>query len=389
MRCEWNDEKLAGSVFTCPNLYSDFVRMCFMSLEPKKSERRAKTLVEAAISVSELQERLSKLPRVSLGTLPTPLEPLPRISEMLGVQILVKRDDLTGLAFGGNKTRHLEFGLGQAIQEGCDVVINGASVQSNYCRQTAAACAKLGLKCALVLRRLPQVEAIKVEPQGNLLLDYLFGADVRFAEPDEDLELVKEQVADEYRSKGHKPFVIRYPDVSGGFGYLVCLLELFEQCRQMGIEPTHIIHSSSTPTQVGFVLGVKALGLNWKVIGVSPLKHNGTPQRIAEVSNLVAEKLGLNFRVSPQEINFTTEFVGEGYGLPTPEGIEVMKLMAQMEGIVLDPVYTAKAFAAIIAMARKGQLTSEHKVIFVHTGGTPAIFAYQPVLVDALGAKKP
>ncbi|MCS7264947.1 MAG: D-cysteine desulfhydrase family protein [Armatimonadetes bacterium] len=342
-----------------------------------------------AVSESELWERLGKLPRVSLATLPTPLEPLPRISQMLGVQIFIKRDDLTGLAFGGNKTRHLEFGIGQAISEGCDVIVNGAAAQSNYCRQTAAACAKLGLKCALVLRRLPEVEAIKIEPQGNLLLDYLFGADVRFVEPDEDLELAKDRVADEYRCKGHKPFVIRYPDVSAGYGYLVCLLELVEQCRRMGIKPTHIIHSSSTPTQSGFIVGAKSLGLDWKVIGISPLKREGGHQRIAELTNIVAENLGLSVKVTPEEVLFTMEFVGEGYGIPTPEGIEAMKLMAQLEGIVLDPVYTAKAFAAIIAMAKSGQLTKEHTVIFVHTGGTPALFAYQPVLVEAFGASKP
>ncbi len=341
-------------------------------------------MVGTVITEAELKERLGKLPRVSLGALPTPLEPLPRISELLGVQVFIKRDDLTGLAFGGNKTRHLEFSLGQALHEGYDVIVNGAAVQSNYCRQTAAACAKFGLKCALVLRRLPEVEAIKVEPQGNLLLDYLFGADVRFIEPDEDLELAKERVAEEYRSKGHKPFVIRHPDISGGFGYLVCLLEIVEQCREMGFEPTHIIHSSSTPTQSGFVVGTKALGLNWKVIGVAPSDRDGVTQRIAEVSNLVAEKLGLSIKVTPSDVIFTTAFVGEGYGIPTPEGIEAMKLMARLEGIVLDPVYTAKAFAAIIAMAKNGQLTKEHKVIFVHTGGTPALFAYQPVLVEAL-----
>ncbi|MCS7191878.1 MAG: D-cysteine desulfhydrase family protein [Armatimonadetes bacterium] len=339
------------------------------------------------VSEAKLWERLGKLPKVSLATLPTPLEPLPRISQLLGIQIFVKRDDLTGLAFGGNKTRHLEFGIGQAISQGCDVIINGAAVQSNYCRQTAAACAKLGLKCALVLRRLPQVEALKVEPQGNLLLDYLFGADVRFVEPDEDLELAKERVADEYRNKGHKPFIIRHPDVSGGYGYLVCLLELVEQCRQMGIEPTHIIHSSSTPTQAGLIIGVKALGLDWKVIGISPLKREGVHQRIAELTNLVAESLDLPVKVMPEEVLFTMDFVGEDYGIPTPEGIEAMKMMAQLEGIVLDPAYTAKAFAAIIAMAKSRRLTEEHTVIFIHTGGTPALFAYQPVLVEAFGAQ--
>lgn len=342
-------------------------------------------MLKVVVTETELWERLNRLPRVRLGTLPTPLEPLPRLSDLLGVSLFIKRDDLTGLAFGGNKVRHLEFGLGQALQEGCDVVINGAAVQSNYCRQTAAACAKLGLKCALVLRCDPQVEPFKVEPQGNLLLDYLFGAEVRFIGPNDDLEAVKEAVAEEYRAKGHKPFIIRHPDLSGGFGYLGCVLELVAQCRELGIQPTHIVHSSSTPTQVGFVVGVKALGLNWQVIGVSPSLRNDAPLRIAELCNMVAERLGLPLLVTPDEVTFTTEFVGESYGIPTSEGMEALMMMARYEGIVLDPVYTAKAFAAILAMVRRGELTREHTVIFVHTGGTPALFAYQPTVAKRLG----
>lgn len=335
---------------------------------------------------AELRERLSKLPRVSLGNLPTPLEPLPRLSNSLGVQLFIKRDDLTGLAFGGNKVRHLEFSIGKALQEGCDVVINGAAVQSNYCRQTAAACAKVGIKCALVLRKDPRVEPLKTEPQGNLLLDYLLGTDVKFIEIDQDVETEKERLAEEYRAKGHKPFVIKHPDLAGGFGYLFCLLELVEQCRQLGIEPTHLVHSSSTPTQVGFVVGAKALGLNWHILGVSPSQRAvNAPKHIAELSNMVAKQLELPLSFTPDEIHFTLEFIGEGYGIPTKEGIETLLLVARTEGLLLEPIYTGKAFAAIVDMANKGQLTNEHTVIFVHTGGLPALFAYQPVLLQALG----
>jgi L-cysteate sulfo-lyase len=340
----------------------------------------------AVCSEQDLWERLAALPRVKLGTLPTPLEPLPRLSELLGVRLFIKRDDLTGLALGGNKVRHLEFSLGMALQQGCDVVINGAAVQSNYCRQTAAACAKLGLKCALVLRRNPRIDQFKTaEPQGNLLLDYLFGADVRFVDADADMDTEKERLADEYRAKGHKPFVIKHPDLSGGFGYFVCLLELVEQCRQLGIEPTHLIHSSSTPTQVGFVVGAKALGLSWRIVGVSPHHRPDAPKHIAEISNLIAEQLSLPIRITPDEIHYTLAYVGEGYGIPTDEGMEALVLLARTEGILLDPVYTAKAFAAIVDMARKGELTKEHTVIFVHTGGVPALFAYQPTVLKAIG----
>ncbi len=341
--------------------------------------------VHTVVTEAELWERLSQQPRVSLGFLPTPLEPLPRLSEMLGVQLFIKRDDLTGLAFGGNKVRHLEFSIGQALQEGCDVVINGAAIQSNYCRQTAAACAKVGLKCALVLRQDSRIEPYKVEPQGNLLLDYLLGADVRFINFDEDVNAAKERLAEEYRAKGHKPFVIRPPDVAGGLGYLVCLLELVAQARELGITPTHIVHSSSTPTQAGLLLGVKALGLDWQVLGIAPSPNANATESITQVTNLAAERLGLPVRITPDEVHFSTAYAGESYGIPTPEGMEALLLMARTEGILLDPSYTAKAFAAIVAMARKGELTKEHTVIFIHTGGTPALFAYQPALVKVLG----
>ena len=341
--------------------------------------------VTSVITEAELRHRVAQLRRVRLGALPTPLEPLPRLSERLGVRVFIKRDDLTGLALGGNKVRHLEFSLAMALEQGCDVVINGAAVQSNYCRQTAAACAKLGLKCALVLRCDPKVERFKTaEPQGNLLLDYLFGADVRFVNADADMDAEKERLADEYRAKGHKPFVIKHPDLGGGFGYLVCLLELVEQCRQLGVEPTHLIHSSSTPTQVGFIVGAKALGLHWHILGVSPHHRPDAPERIAELCRLVAQRLNLPITVTPDEIGYTLQYVGEGYGIPTDEGMDALLLMARTEGILMDPVYTAKAFAALLAMVRRGELTKDHTVIFVHTGGVPALFAYQPALLQAM-----
>ncbi len=341
--------------------------------------------VQATVTEAVLRERLAQQPRISLGVFPTPLEPLPHVSAELGISLFIKRDDLTGLAFGGNKVRHLEFAIGQALREGCDVVINGAAIQSNYCRQTAAACAKVGLKCALVLREYPPAEPYKMEPQGNLLLDYLFGADVRIIGPDEDIDAAKERLAEEYRAKGHKPFVIRHPDLAGGLGYLVCLLELVAQCRELGIKPTHLVHSSAAPTQAGLVLGAKALGLDWHILGVSPSQKPDGSATIAELCNLVADLLELPIRVTPEEVHFTTEFVGDHYGFPSPEGLEALLLLARKEGILLDPVYTAKAFAAIIALARQGVLTSDHTVIFLHTGGTPALFAYQPTLVRVLG----
>ncbi|MCS7223029.1 MAG: D-cysteine desulfhydrase family protein [Armatimonadetes bacterium] len=338
-------------------------------------------------TVEELKNRLQSLPRVSLAPLPTPLEPLPRLSEEWQIRLFVKRDDLTGLAFGGNKVRHLEFSLAQALKEGCDVVINGAAIQSNYCRQTAAACARLGLRCALVLRQDPRVEPLKTEPQGNFLLDQILNADVRLISIDQDLEEAKEAVAQEYRSMGHKPFVLRHPisNVTGGFGYLVCLLEILEQSAQMGFFPDYIFVSSCTATQSGLIVGVKALGLPVKVIGVNP-SHRMAPchSHLAQVSNLVADALQLNLTFTEEDVINTDDFIGDGYGIPSPAGNRALLEVARKEGLLLDPIYTAKAMAALFHMVLTGEVPKGSRVVFIHTGGLPALFAYQPSLIAAL-----
>jgi len=321
-------------------------------------------------SLRDLRERISALPRVKLAFLPTPLHEVPRFSRALGgPRIFIKRDDLTGLAFGGNKTRMFEFLLARAREQGADTIVGGAGVQSNYSRQLVAACNALGFEVHLVLRRVRGRKDNEI--QGNLLLDLLAGASVHIidASPDEQRKAIY-RLAEELKEKGKRPFVVRMandedlsPDV---IAYADCFCEIVEQCSELGIQPTHLYVSSYDSTQAGLELGKAALGIDIRIVGIAPANwHHG-------YANQAAESLGLSCRVNTEDVYNTEEYVGEGYGIPTPEAIEMIKLMARTEGIFLDPVYTSKAMAGLWDHIRKGKLTKNDVVIFLHTGGNPS-----------------
>jgi 1-aminocyclopropane-1-carboxylate deaminase/D-cysteine desulfhydrase-like pyridoxal-dependent ACC family enzyme len=331
--------------------------------------------------LSDLKGLVERQPRLHLATLPTPLQELPRFSAAVcGPRIFMKRDDLTGLAFGGNKTRMFEFLLARAVAAGADSVIAGASVQSNYCRQIAAACNSLGLKTYLVLRRVRGGKDNEIE--GNLLLDLLAGATVRVVQggPAEQRRAMLE-LEDRLRRQGRKPFLARMagdrdlvPDV---LAYADCFRELVEQCDERGLAPTHLYLASCDTTQAGLELGRAVLQTPLQIIGVAPeVWDQGPHVSIAGCANQTAEVLGLPCRFRPQDIRNTTDFVGRGYGIPTPEAIAALKLVARTEGIFLDPVYTSKAMAALMAHVHAGELGTEDTVVFLHTGGATALFAY-------------
>ncbi|MBE0478697.1 D-cysteine desulfhydrase family protein [Candidatus Aerophobetes bacterium] len=331
-----------------------------------------------------LKERIGKLPRVHLANLPTPLEAASRLSEALkGPEIYFKRDDLTGLAFGGNKTRMFEFILAHALNMGADSVVAGAAAQSNYCRQMAAACSKLGLKAYLVLRKVRG--DIDFQPQGNLLLDLLLGANVEIIEaksPAEQTHIMQE-VAEGLKAKGHRPYLARMANIEDvgldAIAYVNCLLELYEQLIDMNLKPTYLYVAAADTTQAGLVLGAKYLGLDFPIIGINPLDKiwaEDVPPAVAKIANMAAEILGLDVRVEPSEVISYGEYVGEGYGKVTKEGVEAIKLVAEKEGLFLDPVYTGKAMSGLIDHIRKGKIKRGEKVIFLHTGGFPALFAY-------------
>lgn len=318
------------------------------------------------------------LPRVRLAHLPTPLEEATRLAEVLGgPRIWIKRDDLTGLALGGNKARKLELLLADAQAQGCDVVVTVGAIQSNHARMTASACARLGMRAVLVLGGEAGEEA-----QGNLLLDRLFGAELRIVDTSEDyiLDGVLEDTAREYARHGHRPYVIPRggSNALGAAAYLAAFVEFVGQCNALGIRPTAIVHATSSGgTQAGLLCGALLCGSSTQVVGISA----GPPrdrcvQRIVGIAQELVGRLGLALRVHPDDVIVYDEFVGPGYAIPTPEGVRAIHLLARTEGVLLDPVYTGKAMAGLVGLCEQGRFGPHDTVVFWHTGGQPALFAY-------------
>lgn len=334
-----------------------------------------------------LTAALSRKPRVQFGHFPTPIDAAPRLSERLGVPIYLKRDDLTGMALGGNKVRKLEFLMGDALERGADTIVTTGGTQSNHARLTAAACRRTGLDCLLVLDR-----GVHPEPQGNLLLDRLFGAQVRLIESPDPAVAVEEmdRVAEELRDAGRKPYVIpRGGSIpQGATGYAAFVVELLEQLHALDLRPTHIyLGTGSAGTHSGVLAGLTAVGSGLTLQGISVSR--AAPLQVAKVQDLangVLGHLGLDLRVDPASVLVDDRFAGPGYGIPTEQTMEAIELLALDEGVVLDPVYTGKAMAGLIGHAREGVLGPDATVLFVHTGGAPALFAYNEEVAASLGA---
>ena len=308
--------------------------------------------------------------RVHLAHLPTPIEALPRLTQLLGgPQLFIKRDDLTGLGLGGNKTRKLEYLVSDALAKGTKTLISTGAVQSNHCRQVAAAAAKLGLGCQLVL-----AGSEPEQVQGNLLLNKLSGAQIFYttkANRDKELQSRFEQA----EQAGLKPYLIPYGGSNpiGAMGYLNAMFELSEQ----GLEPDWIVFASSSGgTQAGMNLGAHLTEFKGKILGIS-IEHEFEPfsAQIADLVNQTALQLAYNWSVTPSEVLIIDDYCKAGYGVLTPAEIEAVNLFANTEGILLDPVYTGRAAAGLLDLIRKGFFKPEDKVLFWHTGGTPALFA--------------
>jgi D-cysteine desulfhydrase family pyridoxal phosphate-dependent enzyme len=333
------------------------------------------------MTTQELREVLARFPRVPLAEIPTPLHDCPRLAAAIGVgRLFLKRDDLTGLAFGGNKARKFAFTFADALQEGADCVITGAASQSNHARQAAAASARLGLKAYLVNQYDQRAE---MGIQGNWLLDCLLGAEVRLVAPGIDPGQVRHQLAEELRAAGHRPYVIgERAAILGAVAYAECALEVAEQLAAVGASADVLAVASGAGTHAGLALGAKALGTAWRVMGYRPghAEPMQVQESIARMANTAAAWMGLETWLTPEEIDNRGEFVGEAYGIPTPAGMEAVHLVARTEGILLDPVYTGKAMSGLIAAVQREEVPSDATVVFIHTGGAPALFAYQPDL---------
>jgi 1-aminocyclopropane-1-carboxylate deaminase/D-cysteine desulfhydrase-like pyridoxal-dependent ACC family enzyme len=335
------------------------------------------------LSPDELRQCVKQLPRLDLAHLPTPLEEIPRFAECLGAaRVFIKRDDCTGLLFGGNKTRHNEFLLAEALRRGCDMVVWGAGVQSNNCRQTAAACAKLGLECRLYLSRATHNDDI----QGNLLLDHLLGARVEIIDTPlgPELDDYLRARAEEFRKAGRKPYV--WDRVTGqplaAVSYTLGLAEIIDDLTTLGLRPGAIYVSAAGATGAGLSLGRKLLGLSCPVRLICPIRWPwNVREDMAGVANQTASLLGLPHHLTAADIEASEDYIGPGYGHVTPEGWEAIQLLARTEGILLDPAYTSKAMAALINDVRHKRVKPGEVVVFVHTGGTPAVFAYRDELM--------
>ena len=333
------------------------------------------------ISARELQRRIDRFPRVRLVNLPTPLQKMPRLTKALnGPQLWIKRDDCTGLAFGGNKERKTEFAMGDALSRKADIVITAGPVQSNHSRATAAAASRLGLKVILVLSG--------EEPKtydGNLLLDWLLGAEIRFLHG-KVKKLGRgqfmEEIAEDLRKKGHVPYVIpggaSYPP--GAIAYANAMLELFKQARLNDFEIDQVVHAAgSGGTQAGLVLANKILGTKTDVVGISaePNLKDELVKKTIEIANATAKTLHAGVAVDSDDIILNEDYAGEAYDVPTSEALDAISLVAKTEGILLDPIYTGRAMAGLIDLIRRCLFRKDDNVVFLHSGGTPALFPYK------------
>ena len=334
----------------------------------------------AAISAAQKQKELEKFPRTNLAHLPTPLEYCPRLSEALnGVNIYIKRDDCTGLATGGNKARKLEWLMAEAIEQGADYVMTQGATQSNHCRQTAAAAAKLGMKCHILLEERVKGDA-DYNTNGNVMLDDLFGATREKRGPNLDMAAELEAVADEYRKKGHSVYVIPGggSNPTGALGYVNCAYELVQQIEELGINVDKIVSATgSTGTQAGFVTGLKACGSTIPLLGYGVrFAKDIQEEKVLKLAKATAEKIGMPDCVAASDVVVDSSYVGPGYGTPAESTIEAIRMFAELEGLLLDPVYSAKGAAGLIDYCRKGHFKPGDNIVYLHTGGAVALHGY-------------
>lgn len=298
-----------------------------------------------------------------------------------GATLYVKRDDCTGLATGGNKVRKLEFLFGEALRQGADTIITQGAVQSNHARQTAAAAAKFGLKCKILLeRRVPNV-ALDYERTGNVMLDRVFGAEIEWFPADTDMNALGLDVAEKVRKDGGVPYFIPGGGSNriGALGYVDCAMEIVSQANEQGISFDYVVSATgSAGTQAGLVVGLQGCSSPIEVYGVC-VRHHGDKQEeiVHGLAAETAEYVGIMGEIPREKVIANGDYVGPGYGQPTPEMVAAVNLLARTEGILLDPVYSGKGMAGLIGEIRKGTFSKHDNILFVHTGGTAALFAYE------------
>ena len=329
---------------------------------------------------------LSAFPRIRLGHFPTPLEFMPNLTKLLGgPNLYIKRDDCTGLATGGNKTRKLEFLVAQALEQGADTLITQGAVQSNHARQTVAAAAKVGMQCKILLEDRVTDPTEEYEQSGNVLLDRLLGGDIVSHHPaGTDMQQEMEKLAAELRSAGRKPYVIPGGGSNpvGALGYVGCAQELLNQSFEQSLRIDHVVHATgSTGTQAGLVVGLRGSNSGIPVYGISVrAPKEKQEENVWKLVQATVDYMGLPASaVERADVVANSDYVGDGYGIPTDSMIEAVHLLAQQEGILLDPVYSGKGMAGLIALIRSGHFKKGENVVFVHTGGAVGLYGYRQV----------
>lgn len=326
---------------------------------------------------------ISDFPRVRFGHFPTPLEPLDNVRRALGggPRLFIKRDDCAGLATGGNKTRKLEFLMGDALARKAEVVVTQGAVQSNHVRQTAAAAARCGLECRALLERRVADAGRDYEENGNVLLDDILGARYEFRPAGTDMNAEGESYCERLRADGVAAYFIPGGGSNpiGALGYAVCAAELAAQCADMGLRADRVVHATgSAGTQAGLLAGFAGMDDAPSVLGVSVrLPEKAQSAAVAALAGSTAGLLGISARFSPEDVAVDDRFVGPGYGVPSGETIAAIELLARAEGILLDPVYSGKGFAGLLSRVRAGAFGDGETVVFLHTGGAAALFAYR------------
>lgn len=331
---------------------------------------------------------LARFPRVSLAHLPTPLERLDRLSrELGGPEIWIKRDDCTGLSTGGNKTRKLEFLMAEALAAGADMVMTQGATQSNHARQTAAAAAKLGLACHILLEDRTGSNNPNYNGNGNVLLDHLHGATTARYAGGTDMQAQMEADAEPFRAAGRKVYLIPGggSNPTGALGYVNCAFELLGQLNDRGLKVDHIVTATgSAGTQAGLVTGLCAMNAGIPLLGIGVRAPQEKQEaNVFALAQATAEKLGCAGVVRREDVRADCTYVGAGYGKPGADTIEAIRMFAELEGILLDPVYSGKGAAGLIDHIRKGRLKKGERVVFIHTGGAAALFGYDDQLGGA------
>src|SRR5271156_4556245 len=323
---------------------------------------------------------LARFPRIRFAHLPTPLEHMPNLSRALaGPEIWIKRDDCTGMSSGGNKTRKLEYLMAEARDQGADIVLTQGATQSNHARQTAACAAKMRIDCHILLEDRTGKTDHDYTASGNVLLDQLHGASIEHcaANPDMNAELAK--VAARLKSEGRKPYLIPGggSNPTGALGYVNAAMELIGQANDMGLRIDHVVHATgSAGTQAGLVVGLAGIRSGVPLLGIGVRAPRERQEKsVFELACATGDLCGVAGAVARGDVVADCDYVGPGYGISTPASIEAIEMLARLEGILLDPVYSGKAMAGLIDLARKGRFKGEN-VVFIHTGGSVGLFGY-------------